>query len=200
MRYLIFISAIFLGSVSPPLTDDRPKSSNTGNSSYIDVTVTSNIDRELFSYLLNQNCLSPTPAPESNDTSVLKISVPVKEFKCINRIAYNDFLDLLNADHFPYLEINIPMNSVIKDKTDNLTLLKDVLITVAGVSKKYNIYCKTDGSNDDYQILKGTTSLKLTDLHISPPVKLFGLIRVKNEINIDFEFCLCSTNKQNSVL
>jgi hypothetical protein len=170
------------------------KSGMTNSSTgFIDITVQSNIDRQFFQYNLGQQCLSITHGSlntTSADTSIFRIIIPVKEFRCTNKFVYEDFLDLIKACQFPYLKINIPNNLMISYDNNQSIILKGVTITVAGVSKQYDINCRIDKSDNDTRVLKGTTTLKLTDLEIVPPVKFLGLVKVKNEIVIDFGFCL----------
>lgn len=68
-------------------------------------------------------------------------------------------------------------------------ILRGVTITVAGVSNQYDIICKIVKGDNENQIPDGTIRIKLSDLEIIPPVKLLGLVKVKNEIIIDFELC-----------
>jgi len=76
--------------------------------------------------------------------------------------------------------------------------LKGVSITVAGVSNQFDLNCKIDKVDNENQILNGTTRIKLTDFEIVPPVKLLGLVRVKNEIIINFKFCIKSNTSRPS--
>ncbi len=198
MRKLLLILILFSPVLPGFSLDDGLKSGSINNSSgFIYITVLSNINKQSFQYNLRQQCLSYSTGPETGfaqDTSVSRIVVPVKEFKCTDRNVYKDFLTLLKVEQYPYLEIDIPHNSNIKYYTDNSVILKGVSITVAGVSRQYDINCKIHNVDNEKQILNGTAFIKLTDLEIIPPVKMLGLVKVKNEITINFEFCLKSVN------
>jgi hypothetical protein len=199
MKQLFLIAALCFPVFSGSGIDKGLKTNSSGGSGYLDIVVSSNVDMQLFKYRMNQQCLQINPGSgidNASDTSGMQVTVPVRDFKCINRIAYNDFLALLKADQFPYLKISIPHTSILKDDSGNSVILRDVLISVAGASGKYDITCKTDKDNNDNQFLKGTAGIKLTDLKIAPPVKFFGLIKVKNEIRINFEFCLKTDNSR----
>jgi hypothetical protein len=198
MRKLLLILALCSPVLPGFSLDDGLKSVSINNSSgFIYITVLSNINKESFQYNLKQQCLSYRAQQETGyvqDTSVSRIIVPVKEFKCTDRYVYKDFLTLLKVEQYPNLEIDMPHNSNIEYYTDNSVILKGVSITVAGVSRQYDINCKINNVDNDNQILNGTALIKLTDLEIIPPVKMFGLVKVKNEITINFEFCLKSSN------
>jgi len=172
------------------------KSGKTNSSSgFIDITVLSNIDKQFFQYNMDQQCLIIAKEPETGyitGASTSRIKIPVEEFKCTNKFAYKDFLTLLKAEKFPYLEIDIPAGPGIKFNVDDSLILKGVTIRVAGVSNQYDISCRIVKGDNENQILDGSARIKLTDLDIAPPVRIFGLVKVKNEITINFEFCLKS--------
>jgi hypothetical protein len=196
MRKLLLILALCLTELAGFSLDDGLKSGKTNSSTgFIDITVLSNIDKQFFQYNLNQQCLSIAKEPGTGymtGASVSRIKIPVEEFKCTNKFVYKDFLTLLKAEMYPYLEIDIPASSGIKYNIDDSLILKGVTITFAGVSNQYDINCKIEKGDNENQILEGSARIKLTDIDIAPPVRLFGLVKVKNEITINFEFCLKS--------
>jgi hypothetical protein len=196
MRPLLLILTLFLPQIIGFRPDDSLKSELADNpSGFINITVLSNINRQVFHYNLKQQCLPTKENSEilySHGRPVSSIIIPVKEFNCTDKLVYKDFLTLLKAELYPYLEIDIPIYSGIEYNSGDSVLLKGMTITVAGVSKEYDINCKIDRVNNESQILNGTSRIKLTDLKIVPPVKLLGLIKVQNEIIINFEFCLKS--------
>jgi hypothetical protein len=196
MRKLLLILILSLTELAGFSLNDGLKSGKTNSSTgFIDITVLSNIDKQFFQYNLSQQCLSIAKEPGTGyitGASASSIKIPVEEFKCTNKFAYKDFLTLLKAEKYPYLEIDIPASPGKKFNTDDSLILKGVTITVAGVSNQYDINCKIVKGDNENQILGGSTRIKLTDLDIAPPVRLFGLVKVKNEITINFEFCLKS--------
>lgn len=194
MRKLLPILILCIPGFSGFIPDRGMKSEMTnGTLGFIDITVFSNIDRQFFQYILKQQCfqfIGDRKTGYDYDTSVTRIVIPLKEFRCTNKAAYNDFLKLLKNEQYPNLEIYIPhYSNIIYDKDDSV-VLKGVSIMVAGVTKQYDISCKIYKSGNENKILNGTTGIKLTDLDIVPPVKLLGIVKVKNEINIDFKFCV----------
>ena len=105
-------------------------------------------------------------------------------------MAYNDFLTLLKERQYPEMTISIPQEvTSLKYSTDSV-ILNDVLISIAGVSKKYDIECRIENLNKDDQFLIGTAKIRLSDLEIEAPVKSFGLVKVRDEIIVKFGFCL----------
>ncbi len=194
MRRILMILSICAPGILGFASGDAVRSGRTvGSSGYLDITVSSNIGKQFFQYDIKPECLSFPGKQETGnapDKSVSSILIPVKEFKCTNRYAYNDLLTLLKADQYPFLEIDIPRNPEIEYISVNKVIMQNVSIIVAGVLKKYDIDCKISKVAPEIQILNGTARLKLTDLEIVPPVRLLGIVKVNDEIIIDFAFCL----------
>jgi hypothetical protein len=198
VKQLLLITAFFLsGFAGRGLKNDSWPGRLDDYSGFIGITVLSNIDRQFFQYSIKQQCLSLAPGQATGyptDTSVFRIIVPVREFICSNRYIYNDFLVLLKAEQYPYIKIGIPHNSCFQADPEQPVLLRGLSITVAGVTNKYDISCIIEGSDREAQILNGTAKIRLTDLKIVPPVRFMGLVKVKDEITINFGFCIKSSN------
>lgn len=168
------------------------ESSPTG---FINITVLSNLGKQLFQYSIKQQCISKIEeqgAEYIKDNKTSSIIIPVKDFKCINKSAYKDLLSLLKVDQYPNLEIDIPDNSNIIYISEKKVILKGISFNIAGVTRKYDVWCRINNAGTANQIFSGTTRLKLTDLDIVPPVKFLGLIKVNDEIIVDFSFCMRS--------
>jgi len=177
-----------------PETSSRliEESSPTG---FINITVLSNLGKQLFQYNIRQQCISASEEQGSEyiqDNKTSSIIIPVKDFKCINKSAYKDLLSLLKVDQYPNLEIDIPESSKIQYLSEKQVILKGVSFNIAGVTKQYDVWCRINNTGTVNQILSGTTRLKLTDLEIVPPTKFLGLIKVNDEIIVDFSFCMRS--------
>jgi len=165
---------------------------------FIDIVVQSNINSLVFNYDLQGKCEFTSNGIKTkyeDDTSGIRILVPVRDFKCKNQFAYKDFIMLLKAEHFPYLEIEIPQNQGNIIPANGSGILKDVTVTVAGISKRYDISCRIEKSENENEILIGISQIRLTDFEIEPPVKFSGLVKVRDEIIVKFGFCLKNTIK-----
>jgi hypothetical protein len=171
--------------------DKKPgKESHSG---FINITVESNVNKLFFKYELKSLCITVTDRVKTStvlDTSVSIIRVPVKEFRSTNLFVYKEFLELLKAEAYPYLEIGIPQTPASLYQTDGSVVLKGISVTVAGLSRYYDINCTVDRIDNDTRFLNGILRIKLTDLEIEPPVKWSGLVRVRNEIIVKFGICI----------
>jgi hypothetical protein len=175
------------------ISEEKKPGKSDISSGYIDITVESNINKVLFTYNLNENeypIREIAFAGDRQNASEINIVVPVKEFQCSNNIAYRDFISLLKANQYPYLSISLPRDELVMNGPGDMVEIQDVLITIAGLPKKYNINCRIIYSSEGYPVLVGTIKIRLTDLDILPPVKSFGLIKIKDEIIVKFGFSL----------
>jgi hypothetical protein len=192
-RILIFLIAGM--GLLPGKGSDKPGAVSA--SEYINITVESNLDRQYFQYELTQPCL---PVPGISEVSLeglplIGIRIPVKDFKCTNRLAYKDFLYTIKSAKYPWLYIDIPPYSEGFINSNNSEVLRNVSITVAGITRQYDITCNIIDSRNNRQVLDGSAVMKLTDFGIDPPVRFMGLIRVRNEITINFRLCLRAFRK-----
>jgi hypothetical protein len=69
-----------------------------------------------------------------------------------------------------------------------------VTISIAGVSKKYDITGRIEDLNSNDHLLVGTINISLADLEIEPPVKFFGLVKIKDEVIVKFGISLKDYN------
>jgi len=154
---------------------------------YMDIIVESNINRLSFSYDLTEiNLHNEEELSGSSDSGYTSIVIPVRDFRCENKIAFNDFITLLKADKYPVLNIKIPYRMMFQPFHNDSLILNNLTATIAGISKKYNIACRIENMSTDGCLLSGTLNIRLSDLDIVPPVKYFGLVKVKNEVIVKF--------------
>lgn len=102
-------------------------------------------------------------------------------FDCGNKGINQDFHDLIKSDQYP--EILLEINQV-KLRTKEFGVAK-ICITMAGKQKYYDVPINIkDGTIAQFQ---GELELNIKDFNLEPPKKLFGIIVVKDEIEINFD-------------
>jgi hypothetical protein len=185
---LIFMYTLVVGF----RTDEGEPEGKRPASGFIDIAVESNVSIVNFTYALNDKVLSKgnETSPVDSNLEMARIIVPVKEFRCNNEVAFQDFLTLLKADDFPNLTITIPKSVLMQVHYGEPIIIHNVLINIAGVSKKYDIGCIVENNYSKDYVLIGSIKIKLTALNIEPPVKLFGLVKIKDEVIVKFGFSL----------
>jgi hypothetical protein len=115
--------------------------------------------------------------------------IPLKYFETDNTQLKSDFLDLVKEKQFPNMILSLNCFYFTKNISDNSIKrgIAEVAITLAGVTRFYSIQFITnkDKSNNTYH-LEGHQTLNIRDFKLEPPKKFFGLIQVKEMIEIDF--------------
>ncbi|WP_417885258.1 YceI family protein [Zunongwangia sp.] len=104
-------------------------------------------------------------------------------FDCGSRAINKDFLSLIKAKQFPTIEIEVRQLKNLK--VNNAEAILE--ITIAGISKTFKTLIHFNESDNNY---KGSLELNINDFELSPPSKMFGLIKVKKDIDIDFNLYL----------
>lgn len=125
---------------------------------------------------------------ENNDKRYQRIEIAVDEFTGDNKRMRKDFLEMVNASEYPYIIMAIEPRGLAECRKDKGLSDFKTKITIAGVSKTYIVPCGVDSCKSSGYVLKGNLEVKLTDFGIDPPKKFFGIIKVDNEVLINYVF------------
>ena len=127
-------------------------------------------------------------------------SIVVRNFDSNNKMALRDFLKLLKVNIYP--EIKIQLNYIEKtgyeESNEYTNGLASVNITITNVTCQYLIPISSNKSGDLYN-LNGQIKLNIKDFGLVPPIEMFGLLKVNNWINIDFNL-ICKIIPSNNSL
>ena len=116
------------------------------------------------------------------------VKIPVNSFTGSNKRIIKDFNKMLNAEEYPFIKIAIERREFAKCVgKKGLTNFKTE-ITVAGNSNFYKVPCAVYACQKTGYIIEGNLDARLTDFEIDPPKKFFGLVKVNDEINIQYVF------------
>ncbi|MCZ8196196.1 MAG: YceI family protein [Flavobacterium sp.] len=123
---------------------------------------------------------------KNNETKITlsnaKIAIKSKGFDCKNKMITKDFKTILKADD--YDNINIELKEL---DINNNYLMTKLNIEIAGKSKEYVIPMAFNEKNSN---VKGTLRLNIKDFNLKCPKKIFGLIEVNDNIDINFNLFL----------
>lgn len=109
------------------------------------------------------------------------LSLNTQGFDCGNKGINRDFHDLIKSEEYPEILLEI---SKVKLRTKNFGVAT-ICITMAGIQKFYEVPINiNDGDIAQFQ---GELELNIKDFNLAPPTKLFGIIVVKDEIEIGFD-------------
>ncbi|MFD2941434.1 hypothetical protein [Flavobacterium notoginsengisoli] len=103
--------------------------------------------------------------------------IKMSDFDCGNKIMTKDLQGTVKVKKFPNSTVSI---SDIKPSGKNYKCRLNFYITDKTLKYKDFILYNTDDK------IQGTLSLKFSDIELEPPVKMAGLIKVKDDIVINF--------------
>ena len=118
-------------------------------------------------------------------SSTIQIEIPADQVEADSQVMLNDFLKLINADQYPNITIGIDRNEIeffaVPESGEKL-----ISLSMNGISKQF--YCSTlsESCFGNQWCLTGQLQIRLTDFNIEPPHKFLGLVKVQNEIFINF--------------
>ena len=107
----------------------------------------------------------------------LKAEIAMNNFECGNKIMNKDLKVTIMADKFPKSYVSI---TNIKPYAINYKCNLNFLITNKNVKFKDLVL------KNSKEKLEGTIALKFSDLDLVPPTKMAGLIKVKDDITVNF--------------
>jgi hypothetical protein len=115
--------------------------------------------------------------------------VPLVSFNCGNELITKDFRDALNANRHPLLSIRFlsldqKITTIRSGAVSGL-----VEISLAGASRTYPVIYSISG-NGNALTLSGTRTVCFSDFNLQPPRKMMGLIRVQDEVDVEFQLHL----------
>ena len=161
-------------------------------SNYILISGESNIN--LFSFTYNSTIARSSKIfIYTGDTGIIKISIPIRDFEASNPLMYNDFLKLMKAAEYPRITISFSKRQLELADNETYPLCPEIGITIAGITRAYPINCTINNCADKLYI-NGSKKIRLTDFNLHPPEKLNGLVRVQDEINVNFGLIVNFTN------
>ncbi|SKB55137.1 YceI-like domain-containing protein [Salegentibacter holothuriorum] len=103
-----------------------------------------------------------------------------KNFDCGHRKINKDFHDLLKTEKYP--EIFLKIKKIDLNKEDDATVT--LSFTIAGIENDYRFPIEITWKNEIR--FEGKLELNIKDFNLQAPTKIFGLIVIDEEIEIDF--------------
>jgi hypothetical protein len=158
---------------------------------YIHISGESNINQ--FSFSFNRTDLFNKNEAEVSDTGNINISIPIRDFQASNPMMYHDFLAMMKESEFPRITICFSGKQLNLNRFSPYSLLPDIRITIAGITRIYKVNCSVLPCAGNF-FIQGEKKIRLTDFRIKPPVKLKGLVKVNDEINVNFGFIIIFTD------
>lgn len=191
---LLFIVTSLLPLIANPVDDRSLVSWVIEPSSNLIINGSSNVNQ--FSCGLNSYLYADTLEVEERTPTHIKFSkrrllLPVVDFDCKNRLITNDFQETLQTDKYPQIGItflSLKLVSAPEAPIDNYDAL--LLIELAGKTRQVNILFSFYEKSYSQFKLTGNKSLRFSDFELEPPTKMMGLVKVADELTIDFNLVI----------
>lgn len=104
------------------------------------------------------------------------ITIPVAAFKCPKKMIEKDLQSIFEVTNYPNITLNIHTYNLKKQ-------LISTEIQIKSIKKNYFI-----DVNQMKSKLIGEQIISLTDFGITPPTKMMGTVKVKDQVKISFKF------------
>lgn len=111
-----------------------------------------------------------------------ELNMYVESFDCGKKGINRDFRKTLRSEEYP--TINVTLERLIHE--NGRPVIAEVLITLAGVSRIYQVDISNQTLNNDVREIYGKQVIRLSDFNLEPPRALFGLVKVRDEMDINF--------------
>ncbi|MET3026384.1 hypothetical protein ABXT06_06900 [Flavobacterium sp. UW10123] len=175
-RFSILIMGLvvffFLGSAKPTFFPED--TAVVINKIKIEITGLSTVGKYNCS---NTFSIKDTVYVNSVKKNTFNTDIKMSNFDCGNKIMTKDLQGTVKVKKFPNSTVSI---SDIKPCGKNYKCRLNFFITDKTLKYKDFILYNTDDK------IQGTLSLKFSDIELEPPVKMAGLIKVKDDIVINF--------------
>lgn len=109
------------------------------------------------------------------------LSLRNEGFDCGNKAINKDFHDILETKNHPKITLELTEVNLFPNNKGNAR----VKISIAGKQQVYFVPVQIFGEPTNRFV--GTLKLNIRDFDLEPPKKLFGLIVIKEEIEINFD-------------
>jgi polyisoprenoid-binding protein YceI len=130
----------------------------------------------------------PDTVPEQQTEVVVR--VPVKGFDCGNNRMTEDLQETLNMEDHPEIRFEL-IHATVGAPTDSARQWRTVnaigALSISGTKRVVRLEAAGHALDANHFRLRGCTPLKMTDFNVDPPSKVFGLIKVKDRVEAQFD-------------
>lgn len=118
------------------------------------------------------------------------VTININRFDCGHKFMTNDLRKTLKAEENPNMVIHFVSMDKIQQKNINQTTKGVVEIQLAGVTKQYEVNYTIQNNINSHLVLTGSRKILFSDFNLKPPTRLAGLIKVEEELSVQFQLML----------
>jgi len=121
-----------------------------------------------------------------------KINICTTCMECGNSVYNYNLKKCLQTDRHPTIGIELVYVQVrhpedLKNVNQWFDVYTNTLVTIKDLTLLQEVKGKAMKTNDGKIHIKGNHLIKMSSYHIDPPVMMFGMVKVDNEITINFD-------------
>lgn len=155
------------------------------STSYVEIHGTTNVNSFNCSYnaRLPENEFEVAVYKKGKEIEIKHkaLFLKVLNFKCPNPQMTDDFHDLLEYEDYPY--IIFQLKKITNQNTAH------IMIEMAGEKQNYQVKIENSFQNS-HLVCSAIMQLCITDFGLEPPEKFFGMVRVNENIEVEFKIDL----------
>lgn len=120
-----------------------------------------------------------------------EIQMDIHSFNCHSNIITKGLRKTLKAEEYPTMTIRFISLQFMPLQQNKIELITGwVEVKLAGVVKRFELSYSFLQSGSTYVQLNGGRSFRFSDFKLSPPKKLGGLIKIKDDFDVNFQLIL----------
>lgn len=118
------------------------------------------------------------------------VGLDAASFDCGMQVMTNDFNKTIKAEAYPAIFIEFISFERIPVYTAQDQFKGRVKISLAGITKTFQMDCTIEPKETGLIHLRGTRTFSFSDFNLEPPQKMMGLIKVDDQLRVAFHLIL----------
>ncbi len=155
------------------------------------ILITGKTNLNHFQMYYRDSSFTEIPGPTKNH---LRISIPARKIQAESKMMKNDFLNMINAHDYPAIVIILD-SDLTTGSTFNSGSLYRIGLMLNGKTNQYQVRLTSGDRFKDQWFISGRLKMNLSSFGIEPPQKFFGLVKIEDEVFINFKILFASTNQ-----
>ena len=124
-----------------------------------------------------------------------KVALQAKHFDCGMKVMTSDFCETLQYKKHPAIVIQFySFQKLPRDLNQRAVFNGTMSISLAGVSKVFEMPCSIQPKHDGTIVLSGERMFLFSDFNLTPPEKMMGMIKTQQELKVSFKLDLLLDN------
>lgn len=183
----LFVLLIFLGSYQAwgQAMDEASVLPDMKPDNKIIIQGSSNLSNFTLSLQFRKDNLNITSHSRCSEPKDSVLILPIANFTYSNPLMKRDLYNLIDAEDYPFIKIYYPPEMLSKGTTGDLQQFV-LIVQIRDVCRTYTVPVNYNQQSENIFEAEGSLHVKLSDFQLKPKKYFFGLIKLKNNLKIDF--------------